>query len=99
MLKLIEMKAKPKRLEELKLSELSKTPEERDVFLIGELNKDLDRVQSACTALCSGDFHFLVLTFSSILFGIVWQYLGAFSWVQLKEGCCSKISTEEPVWV
>ena len=32
----------------------------RDLILLGELNKDLDRVQAAITALSSGEHHFPV---------------------------------------
>ena len=69
--KVAELEAKLKGLEELKTTELKKAPRERDGGLLLEINKDLDRIQTAVTALYSSEFPFLVLTFSSIIFGIV----------------------------
>ena len=46
----------------------------RDLILLGELNKDLDRVQAAITALSSGELHFPVsasATHSSLVQGAV----------------------------
>ena len=39
----------------------------RDVILLGELNKDLDRVQAAITALSSGELHLASATHSSLV--------------------------------
>ena len=69
--KVAELEAKLKGLEELKTTELKKAPQERDGGLLLEINKDLDRIQTAVTALYSSEFPFLLLTFSSIIFGIV----------------------------
>ena len=69
--KLAELEEKLKGLEEQKaavlvLSEIGP----RDLILLGELNKDLDRVQAAITALSSGELHFPVsasATYSSLV--------------------------------
>ena len=69
---LAELKEKLKGLEEQKaavlvLSEIGP----RDLILLGELNKDLDRVQAAITALSSGELQFTVsasATQSSLLY-------------------------------
>ena len=58
--KLNELEAKLKALEEEKKAELKTTP--RDLDLVADLNKDLDRTQAAINlALFSGEYHFLVL--------------------------------------
>ena len=61
--KLAELEEKLQGLEEQKaavlvLSEIGP----RDLILLGELNKDLDRVQAAITALSSGELYFSVST-------------------------------------
>ena len=55
-----ELKDKLKGLEEQKAAELKKDKEARDKELLSELNKDLDRVQAAITALSSGELQFTV---------------------------------------
>ncbi len=52
---LAELKEKLKGLEEQKAAELKKEKGTRDLELLVELNKDLDRVQAAITALSSGE--------------------------------------------
>ena len=54
-----ELKEKLKGLEEQKAAELKKEKGTRDLELLVELNKDLDRTQTAITALTSGELHFL----------------------------------------
>ena len=56
--KLAELEKKLEGLEEQKASELKKEKGTRDFELLAELNKDLDRVQAAITALSSGELHF-----------------------------------------
>ena len=59
--KLAELEAKLKGLEEQKTAILDMSDlGPRDLILLGELNKDLDRVQAAITALSSGELHFPV---------------------------------------
>ena len=55
---LAELKDKLKGLEEQKAAELKREKGPRHLILLGELNKDLDRVQAAITALSSGELHF-----------------------------------------
>ena len=57
---LAELKQKLRGLEEQKAVELRREKGTRDLELLGELNKDLDRVQAAITALSSGELHFPV---------------------------------------
>ena len=57
---LAELKDKLKGLEEQKAAELKKDKEARDKELLSELNKDLDRVQAAITALSSGELQLTV---------------------------------------
>ena len=52
---LAELKEKLKGLEERKAAELKQEKGIRDLELLVELNKDLDRVQVAITALSSGE--------------------------------------------
>ncbi|KAL3144601.1 hypothetical protein ABBQ32_004325 [Trebouxia sp. C0010 RCD-2024] len=52
--KLAELEKKLQGLEEQKASELREQKGTRDCELLVELNKDLDRVQAAITALSSG---------------------------------------------
>ena len=60
MLELAELEDKLKGLEEQKAAELKKDKEARDKELLSELNKDLDRVQAAITALSSGELQLTV---------------------------------------
>ena len=55
--KLAELEEKLQGLEDQKAAELRKTKGTRDQELLAELNKDLDRVQAAITALSSGELH------------------------------------------
>ena len=55
-----ELKKELKSLKEQKAAELTKEKGTRDLELLEELNKDLDRIQAAITALSSGELHFLV---------------------------------------
>jgi hypothetical protein len=92
---LAELKKKLKGLEEQKAVELKKEQGARDLVILSELNKDLDRVQGAITALSSGELHFPVSTSSSTLSGKMWHILAqsadfctgcgtsGFSWFQL----------------
>ena len=57
---LAELKQKLRGLEEQKAVELRREKGTRDLEVLGELNKDLDRVQAAITALSSGELHFPV---------------------------------------
>ena len=57
---LAQLKEKLKGLEEQKAAELKKEKGTRDLELLVELNKDLDRIQTAITALSSGELHLLV---------------------------------------
>ena len=57
--KLAKLEEKLKGLEEQKAAELKSQKGARDLIL-RELNKDLDRVQAAITALSSGELHFPV---------------------------------------
>ena len=57
---LAELKQELKGLKEQKAAELKKAKGTRDHELLVELNKDLDRVQAAITALSSGELHFPV---------------------------------------
>ena len=58
--KLAELEEKLQGLEDQKAAELRKTKKTRDSELLVELNKDLDRVQAAITALSSGELQFNV---------------------------------------
>ena len=58
--RLAKLKEELKGLEEQKAAELQKKKGTRDMEMLGELNKDLDRVQTAITAMSSGELHFLV---------------------------------------
>ena len=58
--KLAELEEKLKGLEEQKTAELKKEKGTRDPELLVELNKDLDRVQAAITALSCAELHFPV---------------------------------------
>ena len=58
--KLAELEDQLKGLEAQKAADLQKDTEDRDKDLLSELNKDLDRVQAAITALSSGELHFTV---------------------------------------
>ena len=55
---LVELKDELKGLKAQKGAELKKDKEARDKELLSELNKDLDRVQAAITALSSGELQF-----------------------------------------
>jgi len=55
--KLAELEEKLQGLEDQKAAELRKTKGTRDHELLVELNKDLDRVQAAITALSSRELH------------------------------------------
>ena len=55
--KLAELEEKLQGLEDQKAAELRNTKGTRDHELLAELNKDLDRVQAAITALSSGELH------------------------------------------
>ena len=57
---LAELKEELKGLKAQKGAELKKDKEARDKDLLSELNKDLDRVQAAITALSSGELQFTV---------------------------------------
>ena len=73
---LAELKEKLKGLEAQKTAELQKKQEDRDRELLSELNKDLDRVQAAITALSSGELQFTVsssATQSSWYSLAIWQ--------------------------
>ena len=65
--KLAELEEKLQGLEEQKASELRREKGTRDLELLAELNKDLDRVQAAITALCSGELQFTSATQSSLV--------------------------------
>ena len=81
--KLAELEEKLDGLEEQKAAVLNSSEiGPRDLILLGELNKDLDRTQAAITALSSGELHFPVSA-SAILFSVVWPYVRAFSWLAL----------------
>ena len=56
---LAELKEKLKGLEEQKAAVLSEIGPS-DLIMLGELNKDLDRVQAAITALFSGELYFRI---------------------------------------
>ena len=56
--KLAELEEELKGLKEQKAAELKKEKGTRDLELLVELNKDLDRTQAAITALSSGELHF-----------------------------------------
>ena len=57
--KLAELEAKLKGLEEQKAAVLGSSEiGPRDLIVLGELNKDLDRVQTAITALSTGELYF-----------------------------------------
>ena len=58
--KLAELEEKLQGLEDQKAAELRKTKGTRDHELLAELNKDLDRVQAAITALSSGELQFTI---------------------------------------
>ena len=58
---LVELKQELKGLKEQKAAVLSEIGP-RDLILLDELNKDLDRVQAAITALSSGELYFSVST-------------------------------------
>ncbi len=73
--KLAELEIELKVLKEQKAVELKKEQGTRDLELLSELNKDLDRVQAAITALSSGELHFLVSTSSSTFSGKMWHIL------------------------
>ena len=61
--KLVELEAKLKGLEEQKAAVLKKSEiGPRDLILLDELNKDLDRVQAAIIALSSGELNVSVST-------------------------------------
>ena len=57
---LAELKEELRGLKAQKTAELKKDKEDRDTELLSELNKDLDRVQAAITALSSGELQFIV---------------------------------------
>ena len=57
---LAELKEELRGLKAQKTAELKKDKEDRDTELLSELNKDLDRVQAAITALSSGELQFTV---------------------------------------
>ena len=57
---LAELKEELRGLKAHKTAELKKDKEDRDTELLSELNKDLDRVQAAITALSSGELQFTV---------------------------------------
>ena len=65
--KLAELEAKLQGLEEQKASELKREKSTRDLELLAELNKDLDRVQAAITTLSSGELQFTSATQSSLV--------------------------------
>ena len=58
--KLAELEEDLKGLKEQKASELKKEKGTRDLEMLAELNKDLDRVQAAITALSSGELYYCV---------------------------------------
>lgn len=60
--KLAELEKKLQGLEEQKASELKKEKGTRDFELLAELNKDLDRVQAAITALSSSELYYFLST-------------------------------------
>ena len=57
---LAELKEMRRGFQEQKAAELENQKGTRDLELLVELNKDLDRVQTAITALSSGELHFPV---------------------------------------
>ena len=63
--KLAELEEDLKGLKEQKAVELKKEKGTRDHELLVELNKDLDRVQAAITALSSGELYYSVSTSAS----------------------------------
>ena len=60
--KLAELEEDLKGLKEQKAAELKKEKGTRDLELLVELNKDMDRVQAAITALSSGERYVSVAT-------------------------------------
>ena len=78
---LAELKDKLRGLEEQKAAELKREKGARDLIL-RELNKDLDRVQAAITALSSGELYYFL---STIALHTSLVYSGrmarAFSWL------------------
>ena len=62
---LAELKEDLKGLKEQKAAELKKEKGARDHEILVELNKDLDRVQAAITALSSGELHCSISAFAT----------------------------------
>lgn len=69
---LAELKGKLKGLEEQEAAELQREKGSRDLELLVELNKDMDRVQVAITALFSRELCFLFKFCLTLLFCVVW---------------------------
>ena len=78
--KLAELEQELKGLKAQKAAELNKEKGTRDLELLVELNKDLDRTQAAITALSSGELHFRV---SALPHTPLWYSLAVCKGIQL----------------